>query len=174
MQDSSWLWQGDTPPLNSFSCVCVWLCVRTCLPECAINSIWRDTQKRHKCREQDTENDVVVCFSSISIMPVCQCLTSVTVCASLWSMCICVHTCWNMTSTVSVGKIVALVYFYLRERERLSGRDVPCDSLCVQQREQPSVPGCALEIPLGIGVSDLLLHSAMLYIGWLIMVLFIP
>lgn len=63
---------------------------------------------------------------------------------------------------------------FLFERERLSGRDVPCDSLCVQQREQPSVPGCALEIPLGIGVSDLLLHSAMLYIGWLIMVLFIP
>ncbi len=89
-----------------------------------------------------------------------------------------------MTSTVNAGKIVTLVCFYLRqresereregEREGLSGRDMPCDSLCVRQTEQPSVPGCALEIPLGIGVSDLLLHSAMLYIGWLIMVLSYP
>lgn len=36
----------------------------------------------------------------------------------------------------------------------------------VQQREPPSVAGCALEIPLGTGISDLLLHSVMPYIAW--------
>lgn len=29
MQDSSWLWQGDTLQLNSFSCV--WICVSMCV-----------------------------------------------------------------------------------------------------------------------------------------------
>lgn len=29
MLDSSWLWQGDTPPLNSLSCV--WICVSLCV-----------------------------------------------------------------------------------------------------------------------------------------------
>lgn len=36
----------------------------------------------------------------------------------------------------------------------------------VQQREPPSVAACALEIPLGTGISDLLLHSVMPYIAW--------
>ena len=81
-----------------------------------------------------------------------------------------------MTSTASVCKICNTdsVCFYLtegeregeRERERLLGRDVLCDSLCVQQREVPSVPGCASEIPLRKGISDLSLHSVMPYIGW--------
>lgn len=52
---SSWLWHGDTLLLNLFSCV--WICVYVCarLPEYAIYSIWREAQKRHKCREQDSE-----------------------------------------------------------------------------------------------------------------------
>lgn len=41
-----------------------------------------------------------------------------------------------------------------------------CVIVCASDREKPpSVPGCALEIPLHIGVSDLLLHSAVPYIG---------
>lgn len=40
-----------------------------------------------------------------------------------------------------------------------------CDTLCVQQREQPAGPGCASEIPANVDIYDPSLHSVMPFNG---------
>lgn len=72
-----------------------------------------------------------------------------------------------MTSTIIVSKTdLTCVGFFLLLLLFERGCQAEMCCVIVQQREPPSVAGCALEIPLGTGISDLLLHSVMPYIAW--------